>query len=66
MTYPVCITGKKSCPPEDCGGVGRYYEMLEALNDKKHPEYQDWVDWIEDFDPEYFDINRVNKELKEL
>jgi pRiA4b ORF-3-like protein len=22
--YPVCLTGKRTCPPEDCGGVWGY------------------------------------------
>lgn len=62
--YPVCIAGKRNCPPEDCGGIGGFYYMLDALNDKNHPEHKDWKDWIEDYDPEYFDIDQVNECLK--
>lgn len=21
LSYPICVTGKRNCPPEDCGGV---------------------------------------------
>lgn len=27
--YPVCIAGKRSVPPEDCGGVWRFMEMCQ-------------------------------------
>jgi hypothetical protein len=64
--YPLCIDGNRSCPPEDCGGVWGYEEMLEIKSDKSHPEYEEKiVEWLgEDFDPEKFDIEEVNKLLK--
>ncbi len=55
QNYPVCLAGKMACPPEDCGGVGGFYNMLEALKDPQHPDHMDVLDWIEDFDPEAFD-----------
>src|ERR1035437_1522649 len=27
QSYPVCIAGKRNCPPEDCGGVWGYEEL---------------------------------------
>ncbi len=26
-TYPLCIGGKRSAPPEDCGGVRRFLQL---------------------------------------
>ncbi|MGD0125154.1 MAG: plasmid pRiA4b ORF-3 family protein [Terriglobia bacterium] len=36
VTYPVCVAGKLQGPPEDCGGVPGYYNLLEALRDPDH------------------------------
>jgi len=64
IKYPICIAGKMSCPPEDCGGSWGYADMLEILKNPAHPEYKEFVDWLdEDFDPEYFDKEEVNESL---
>jgi len=63
-TYPVCIGGKRNCPPEDCGGVWGYQQLLDILADPKNPEHADQVDWIgEDFDPNEFNLERANSVL---
>ena len=63
--YPVCVKGKMACPPEDCGGIWGYYQMLEAIQNKKHPDHDHYKEWIREFDPEYFDIEEVNEGLLE-
>jgi hypothetical protein len=61
---PVCVAGERACPPEDCGGLWGYYSKLEVLGNRRHPEYEDVAEWLgEDFDPEGFDLNEVNKRL---
>ncbi|TSA31528.1 MAG: plasmid pRiA4b ORF-3 family protein [Porphyromonadaceae bacterium] len=61
---PVCTAGKRNCPPEDCGGVWGYAELLEVISDPGHPEYEEMIEWVGGkFDPEYFDIGEINKEL---
>ena len=63
-TYPLCVGGKRNCPPEDCGGVWGYQRLLDILADPKHPEHADQLDWIgEEFDPNEFDLKRVNSVL---
>jgi hypothetical protein len=65
--YPVCIKGKRACPPEDVGGVWGYADFLETITDPKDPEYEDTLEWAGgDFDPETFDIEEVNKRLNDL
>lgn len=67
VKYPVCIKGKRSCPPEDVGGPWGYEEFLEAINDPEHPEHEDSLEWVGDFfDPEYFDIDFANELLEGL
>ena len=63
--YPVCVKGKRSCPPEDCGGPWGYENLLEILADPKHEEHEDYMEWIGgEFDPEEFDLEEINAELK--
>jgi hypothetical protein len=31
VTYPVCIDGKRACPPEDCDGPWTFMAILHAL-----------------------------------
>jgi hypothetical protein len=68
---PLCLSGARACPPEDCGGVQGYYQTLEILRDPRHEEYQDRKTWIESmtggpFDPDAFDVEAVNGALKGL
>lgn len=65
--YPRCIEGARACPPEDCGGSWGYVDFLEAMADPKHENHRDMKEWIGGkFDPEKFNLNAVNRDLKPL
>ena len=62
--YPICIGGKRRCPPEDCGGPCGYGEFLDAVQDSSHPEHEEMIDWFgREFNPEDFDVDTVNGQL---
>jgi hypothetical protein len=65
---PICIEGDRACPPEDCGGVCGYEELIKIKKDKNHPDYKEQiVDWLgEDFDFEEFDLNKINSKLRKF
>ena len=63
--YPVCLAGVMNCPPEDCGGVWGYADMLEILKQPEHDEYQSYIEWLGgEFDSEYFNKDEVNGLLR--
>lgn len=65
--YTFCINGERNCPPEDCGGIGGFYNLLEVLKDKKHPQHRSMKEWMSGkYDPEQFDADKVNEELSDL
>ena len=68
VKHPVCLKASRSCPPEDCGGIGGYYRLLEALQDKEPDEDTlDLLEWMdENFDPENVDIDFINACLKTI
>ena len=65
--YPVCLTGKRACPPEDCGGIWSYASFLDAIQHPQHPEHEDMLEWVGGaFDPEAFDLDEINREIQNL
>jgi len=66
QVYPVCIKGKRACPPEDCGGIWGYYNLLEILDDPKCDEHQGILDWVGGtIDPEAFDLEVANARVRQ-
>lgn len=64
VEYPVCLAGAGACPPEDCGGLWGYYDMLDALADPKHERHEELLEWLGGpFDSEAFDIDEINRML---
>lgn len=64
---PSCIAGARACPPEDCGGVWGYANLLKVLSDSSHPEHEEMLEWIGgQFDPECFDIAATNSVLARM
>ncbi len=64
VKYPRCVKGSRACPPEDCGGAWGYGDFLEAVQNPKHEQHEEMLEWVGgEFDPEAFDREAVNKKL---
>jgi hypothetical protein len=59
--YPVCLAGARACPPEDCGGVPGYEQLLEALRSPSAPASVELLEWCGDWNPEAFDLESLNR-----
>ena len=64
MAYPACTGGERACPPEDCGGIPGFYDLLDALGDPTHEQHDELRDSVgDDYDPDAFSIEDVNRML---
>jgi len=64
--YPHCLAGERACPPEDCGGIPGYHNLLETLRNPDSEEHDDMVEWLKNhhrnyhpFDPDKFDPKAI-------
>ena len=65
MIYPACVKGKRSAPPEDCGGTWGYEHLLEVLSDPSDEEYAELRKWAgEEFEPEDFEAEFCDKMVR--
>jgi Plasmid pRiA4b ORF-3-like protein len=65
VKYPICVAGQRACPPEDCGGPWSYPGFVEAISNPDHRRHEELLEWAGDrFDPEIFDLEEVNNELR--
>jgi hypothetical protein len=51
VDYPICLAGKRACPPEDCGGTWGYEDICKG----KHLYQRNF----RGYDPAYFDSKIV-------
>ncbi len=68
IRYPRCTGGRRAGPPEDCGGVWGYADLLNVLANPRHEEHQARLGWLgieaaADFSPDAFDSDVVNLDL---
>ncbi len=66
VSYPRYIGGERNAPPEDCGGIPGFYELLEALADPAHPSHADLKEWADDYDPAMFDTLPIKYALSRI
>jgi len=60
VSYPICLAGERTCPPENCGGAGGYERFLEAIANPSHPEHDSLLEWVGgSYDPDDFKSSDV-------
>jgi hypothetical protein len=65
--YPVCTGGERAGPPEDCGGVEAFHDMLASLQEPQSDLAREWREWLgPEYDPAACDIVRINRGLRKL
>ena len=61
---PLCTHGRRACPPEDCGGVWGYMELVKAMKARRGRRYREYKEWLGGyFNPDEFDIEDINRLL---
>jgi hypothetical protein len=60
IKYPKCIDGARACPPEDCGSVSGYYNVIDVLSNPENDDYESMKIWAgENWDADKFEANDV-------
>lgn len=55
VSYPCYVGGEWGCPPEDCGGIPGYYNLLDALSDPAYPDHAEVAEHLDGWDPKEID-----------
>lgn len=62
--YPKCVAGEQARPPEDVGGVSGYEYFLKAVNNPRHPEHEEYMQWSGgQFDAAHFSLDESNERI---
>ncbi len=65
--YPHCIAGERAGPPEDCGGLEAFHDMLDCIKEPHTELGREWLEWLgPEYDPAACDLEKINKSLKKL
>jgi hypothetical protein len=64
VKYPRVTAGERACPPDDCGGIWGYADLVDIMANPKHEEYEERLEWLGgEFDPDAFDPEEATSRL---
>ena len=67
VSYPNCTAGEHAGPPEDCGGLEAFHDMLVCIKEPETELGREWLEWLgPDYKPEICEPDKINKALKKL
>lgn len=61
-----CLEASRACPPEDCGGIKGYYDILRILDHFGTEEYNEMMVWLDGWHPENIILGNINRRLKKF
>jgi Plasmid pRiA4b ORF-3-like protein len=65
--YPSCVAGERAGPPEDCGGLEAFHDMLACIKEPDTELGREWREWLgPEYDSEVCELAKINKALKKL
>jgi len=65
--YPSVLAGERAGPPEDCGGLEAFHDMLACIKEPETDLGREWLEWLgPNFDPQVCDLEKINKALRKL
>lgn len=64
---PCCVAGERAGPPEDCGGLEAFHDMLACLKEPESELGKEWAAWLgPEYEPAACDLAKINAALKKL
>lgn len=67
QAYPCCTAGERAGPPEDCGGLEAFHDLLACIKEPDTDLGREWLEWLgPDYDPDRCDVERINKALRKI
>jgi len=67
LRYPSCTAGERMGPPEDCGGLEAFHDMLACIKEPESDLGREWLEWLgPDYHAEVCDVAKINQALRKL
>jgi hypothetical protein len=61
------VGGERAGPPEDCGGLEAFHDMLACIQEPHTELGRDWLEWLgPDYDPAACRVDAINKGLRKV
>ena len=64
--YPHCVMAVGDAPMEGCGGPDGFRQVMAVLKDKKHPQYQETLEWVRSTWWQPLDVKRINGWIRNI